>query len=77
MRQEPPSWTDGTLFLNLYLQGVSSALGMCSDGQRGLSDSAVNVEEIGQGSSGGPSTEPANISSSRLMFPPLWGPEGS
>lgn len=70
MRQEPPSWTDGTLFLNLYLQSISSGLGMRADGQRGLSDSAVNAEEIGQGSSGGPLTEPskhlfikANVSS--------------
>lgn len=33
--KSPPSWPDGTLFLDLYLQSISSGIGKHALGQRG------------------------------------------
>lgn len=57
--KSPLSWPDVTLFLDLYLQSISSGIGKCALLARGASDSAMNERGIGQGSSGEPSTEPS------------------
>lgn len=59
--KSPLSWPDGTLFLDLYLQSVSSGIGKRALLARGTSDSAMNERGMDRDPQGTLQLSPANI----------------